>query len=43
VQQRHGYVHPQRTRERGLSMESAGGYEAVVVVIALIFIAALLK
>ena len=39
----HGHAHPQRAWERGLSMDSSGGYAAAVVVIALIFIASLLS
>jgi hypothetical protein len=39
----HGYAIPQRTRERGLFMDSGGGYAAVVVVVVLILIASLLK
>jgi hypothetical protein len=39
----HGYAHPPRAWERGLSMESSGDYAAVVVVVVLIFIATWLK
>jgi len=32
-----GYALPQRTSERGLSMDSGGGYAAAAVVVALTF------
>jgi hypothetical protein len=39
----HGHAHPQRAWERGLSMDASGGYAAIVVIIALIFIASMLS
>jgi hypothetical protein len=38
-----GYALPPRTWERGLSMDSSGGYAAVVVVVVLVFIATWLR
>jgi hypothetical protein len=38
-----GYALPPRTWERGLSMDSGGGYAAVIVVVVLVFIATWLR
>jgi hypothetical protein len=41
VRVQHGRVAPQRARERGLSMDSGGGYGALVVIIAIVLVASM--